>query len=240
MTTAASDVVFQCTAVSSGYGDMTIIRGIDMEVRRGEIVTILGKNGMGKTTLMKTIMGFLPPSSGSIVLFGEDVTGRDPQLLVERGVAYVPQEEAIFQDLTVEDNLRLGMRSDRHFKQGISRIEPWFPVMVKRLRQKAGTLSGGEQKMLLMSRALVSDAKFLLIDEISEGLQPSMVVKIAEVLKGLAKEQGVSMFMAEQNIGLVDRLSDRVALINTGTITERRDLSDDGRGGHQLTELMRL
>ena len=240
MTGEVHDSIFQCSSLSSGYGDMTIIRDIDMEVGRGEIVTILGKNGMGKSTLMKTIMGFLPPSTGSIFLFGEEVTGKDPQLMVERGVAYIPQEAAIFQDLTVEENLRLGMKNDRRLKQGLARIEPWFPVLTKRLRQKAGTLSGGEQKMLLMSRALMSDAKFLLIDEISEGLQPSMVNKIAEVLKNLASQDGVSVFMAEQNIGLVTQISDRVALLNTGAITGWHDLGEGTRNEDRLTNLLRL
>ena len=240
MSVPAAAPAFNCSSVTSGYGDSIVIRDVSIEINKGQIITVLGKNGMGKTTFLKTIMGFLKPTVGKIELFGEDVTGRDPQWLVERGVAYVPQEEAIFQDLTVEDNLRLGVRSDRYLKEGIARIEPSFPVITQRLRQKAGTLSGGEQKMLLMSRALMGRPKLLLIDEISEGLQPTMVLKIVEVLKKLSAEENTSVLMAEQNIRLVNRISDEVALINTGRIVERRVLNDVGRNESELIDLMRL
>lgn len=228
-----------CHAVTSGYGDITIVRDVSLAVPRGGVMTVLGKNGMGKTTLLKTIMGFLVPTGGRIELFGEDATGKEPQWLVERGVAYVPQDEAIFQDLTVEDNLRLGVRADHLLKQGMPRIAEFFPVITERLRQRAGTLSGGEQKMLLMSRALVSNPALLIVDEISEGLQPSMVLTIIEILKRLASQEGTSVLMAEQNIRLVSRVSDAVALIDTGRVAETRALIGEHKE-EDLLELMRL
>lgn len=228
-----------CHAVTSGYGDITIVRDVSLVVAGGSIMTVLGKNGMGKTTLLKTIMGFLTPTEGRIELFGAEATGAEPQWLVERGVAYVPQDEAIFQDLTVEDNLRLGVRADHLLKEAMPRIAEFFPVITERLRQRAGTLSGGEQKMLLMSRALVSNPKLLIVDEISEGLQPSMVLKIIEILRRLASEEGTSVLMAEQNIRLVSRVSDAVALINTGRVAETRALTGEQKE-EDLLELMRL
>ena len=240
MKNSEDNIVLSCASITSGYSDAMVVHDISFQVELGSIYTILGKNGMGKTTLLKTVMGFLKPVSGNLHLLGEDSTGMEPQWLVQRGVAYVPQEAAIFQDLSVEDNLRLGVSRDRYLKRGIEKIASYFPVIPQRLKQKAGTLSGGEQKMLLMSRALMSEPKLLLIDEISEGLQPSMVTRIVEVLKRLASEENTSILMAEQNIGLVSRVSDLVALINIGRIVEERVLADSRRSEDELLSLMKI
>ena len=170
---------------------------------------------------------------------GEDITGQEPQVLVRRGMAYIPQESAIFHDLSVEENLRLGMRSDKDLSAGLEKISAYFPVLPERRRQKAGTLSGGEQKMLLMARALVMEPKLILIDEISEGLQPMMVSRMVEVLGRLTSENGATILMAEQNVNFVSRVSDVVGLIRIGQIASEHNVSDGDFNEEALLETMR-
>src|SRR5262249_7248643 len=155
--------------LEGGYGESPVLRGISFEVRPGEIFAILGKNGMGKTTLLKTIMGFLPPRHGRVEVLGEDVTGWPPYRITRMGVGYVPQEKSIFQDLSVEQNLRLALRSGSVYGASLDAIAGWFPFLRERQGQRAGTLSGGEQKMLLIGRAFLSRPRVVLVDEISEG-----------------------------------------------------------------------
>ncbi|MES1147907.1 MAG: ATP-binding cassette domain-containing protein, partial [Bradyrhizobium guangdongense] len=178
-----SVAVLDIAGLSSGYGEASVVRDVSLDVRPGEIFALLGKNGMGKSTLLKSVMGFLPLHAGRVGLFGNDITGMPPHKVARREIAYTPQEQALFQDLTVEDNLRLGMRDDAAFDAGVKRIGQFFPVLPTRLKQRAGTLSGGEQKMLLVSRALMSKPRLMLVDEISEGLQPSVIERLAGVLR---------------------------------------------------------
>ncbi|MGX2009818.1 ABC transporter ATP-binding protein, partial [Enterobacter asburiae] len=166
--------------LTSGYGTAAVLRNISLSVSKGEIVVVLGKNGMGKTTLLKTIMGFVSPFSGTVSLDGDDVTNIRPHMMARSGVAHTPQEHTLFPDLTVEENLRLGVASNRLFHERLPSLETLFPRMLERLKQRAGTLSGGEQKMLLMSRGLIAQPKLMLIDEVSEGLQPAMVDRMGE------------------------------------------------------------
>ena len=161
--------------LSSGYGEAVVLRNVSLSIRPGEIFALLGKNGMGKSTLLKTVLGFLRAKTGSVKLFGEDITALPTYLIARKAIAYTPQEQTLFQDLTVEENLRLGLRHDRGFTEAIARVSEYFPIIRQRLAQKAGTLSGGEQKMLIVTRALLASPRLTLIDEISEGLQPSMI-----------------------------------------------------------------
>jgi branched-chain amino acid transport system ATP-binding protein len=206
--------------LSSGYGEAIVLRHLSLQVAPREIVAVLGKNGMGKSTLLKSIMGYLPKSGGSVALEGEDVTLLPPHRMARRGVAYIAQEKALFQDLTVEENIRLALRrgDDRRAAMGV--VERCFPFLLKRLRQQAGTLSGGEQKMLLVARALAVRANVLLIDEITEGLQPSVITTLAQVIRDERAEAGTTILLIEQNIAFALAVADRYAVLDRGDIVD--------------------
>ena len=209
--------------VSSGYGEAIVVRDVDLQIRKGEIFVLLGKNGMGKSTLLKTVMGFLRAASGRIRLLGDEITGMPVHLVARRSIAYAPQEKTLFQDITVEENLRLGLRSDKDFPKRLDAVGGLFPVIRQRLKQKAGTLSGGEQKMLLVTRALLSAPQVILVDEISEGLQPSVVQRLAEVLRAEREKRGVAILLVEQNVPFALSIAVRYAVLNIGEIVDRGD-----------------
>ena len=223
-----SPTVLDIADLSSGYGEAIVLRNVSLSIRPGEIFALLGKNGMGKSTLLKTVLGFLPAKAGSIKLFGEDVTSLPTHLIARKAIAYTPQEQTLFQDLTVEDNLRLGLRDDRGFAEGLARVSEYFPIVGKRLSQKAGTLSGGEQKMLIVSRALLGSPRLMMIDEISEGLQPSMIQRLTEILLAERKRTGTAIFVVEQNVPFAFSMADRYAVLKIG------EIADDGVAGDEL------
>jgi ABC-type branched-subunit amino acid transport system ATPase component len=216
----------ELAGVSSGYGEALVLRGLDLTVQPGETFALLGKNGVGKSTLLKTIMGYLPARSGRILVAGAETTGLAPHRIARRSVAYTPQEKALFQDLTLADNLRLVMPNPKDVQVGLDRIASWFPVLRNRLHQRAGTLSGGEQKMLLIARAILPEAKLMLIDEISEGLQPTMVAALVDVLKAEHRRRPVAMLLVEQNVPFALSLADRFAVLKRGEIVARGSVSD--------------
>ena len=218
--------------LESGYDEVPVIVGIDLSLGEGEILTILGKNGMGKSTLLKTIMGFVRISAGTVKIGGEEITGKKPYSIARRSVAYTPQEYTLFQDLTVEENLRLGVSNDRMFADGLDLITEHFPVIPERFKQKAGTLSGGEQRMLLVSRALIAQPRIMLIDEISEGLQPTMVERVANVLKEARRDLGVAILLVEQNLDFALSVADRYAVLKLGEIVDQGNVSDDNAATH--------
>jgi ABC-type branched-subunit amino acid transport system ATPase component len=215
-------------ALEGGYGESPVLRGVTLDVPRGEIFALLGKNGMGKTTLLKTIMGFLPAKKGRVELFGQDVSGWPPYRITRLGVSYVPQEKSIFQDLTVEQNLRLAQRDAAGFDARLETIARWFPVLKARLPQRAGTLSGGEQKMLLIGRALLTGPRLVLVDEITEGLQPAMITRLTAILAEGRREHGLTVVLVEQNVGFALALADRYAVLKAGTVVETGRASDAG------------
>jgi ABC-type branched-subunit amino acid transport system ATPase component len=217
----------ELSGVSSGYGEALVLRDLDLVVRPGEIVALLGKNGMGKSTLLKTIMGYIPARTGSIRVAGAETTGLAPHRVARRSIAYTPQEKALFQDLTLADNLRLVMPDVKSVRTGLDPIANWFPVLRERLRQRAGTLSGGEQKMLLMARALLPEAKLMLIDEISEGLQPTMIAAVLDVLKAESRRRQVAILLVEQNVSFAFSLADRYAVLKRGEIVARGAVVDN-------------
>jgi branched-chain amino acid transport system ATP-binding protein len=214
--------------LQGGYGEAYVLHGIDLEIGRGEIFAILGKNGMGKTTLLKTIMGLLSARQGRVELLGEDVSGWPAYRITRLGVSYVPQEKSIFQDLSVEENLRLALRDVSAFDERLNTVAGAFPILKTRPRQRAGTLSGGEQKMLLIGRALLTRPRLVLVDEISEGLQPAMITRLQNVLMDERRAHGVTVVLVEQNVGFALALADRYAVLKVGTIVESGCTGDPG------------
>jgi ABC-type branched-subunit amino acid transport system ATPase component len=206
--------------LTSGYGSSTVVRGVSMQIAPGEIFALVGKNGMGKSSLLKTILSFLPAWDGAVRLDGRDVTRLAPFRKRALGLAYAPQEKALFQDLSVRDNLRLGLSDDRGFEASLADISGWFPVLTARLSQRAGTLSGGEQKMLIVARGLIAEPRLLLLDEVTEGLQPSVVDRLAEVLAATRRDRGTAMLVVEQHLPFVLGLADRFAVFKRGEVVD--------------------
>jgi branched-chain amino acid transport system ATP-binding protein len=223
--------------LSSGYGEAIVLRAASIEVGEREIVAVLGKNGMGKSTFLKTVMGYLPARTGRVHLFGQDVTGEPPHRVARRAVAFTPQEQAIFQDLTVEENLRLGLPEPRWFDDGLARVGAIFPFLRERRRQRAGTLSGGEQKMLLIARALMARPRLMLVDEITEGLQPSVIQRLAGVFAEERERSGTAMLLVEQNVRFALGVADRWAVLKLGEIVERGASGEAGAAARIETHL---
>lgn len=214
--------------LTSGYGEAMVIHDVSVTVPAGQIVAILGKNGMGKSTLLKTVMGFLPASKGHVRVGGEDVTNLTPYRIARRAIAYSPQDQAIFQDLTVDENLRLGLGMQTDYARGLERVSGFFPFLAQRRRQRAGTLSGGEQKMLLVARALLSRPRLMLVDEISEGLQPSVIQRLADVLRGEREALGLGILLIEQNVRFALKVADRFAVLKRGEIVDSGSATESG------------
>ena len=221
------NAVLDIADVSSGYGTSMVVHDATLTIAPGEIVALVGKNGMGKSSLLKTVLGFLPARSGSIKLMGQDVTALAPHFRRRLALAYAPQEQALFQDLSVRENLRLGLINDAGFEQRLAMVARWFPVLTSRLRQRAGTLSGGEQKMLIVARGLIAEPRLFLLDEVTEGLQPSVVDRVAEVLALTRRELGTAMLVVEQHIPFVLGLADRFAVFKRGEIVDTGLIDDE-------------
>lgn len=211
--------------LSAGYlKGSRVLDGISLAIGKGEAVALLGRNGMGKSTLLKTIAGQIRPQSGQIRLEGQDIAGLPSYLIARAGMGYVPQGRDIFGDFTVEDNLRMGLLG----KPGLGHAPPsWafemFPILAERRAQRAGTMSGGQQQQLAIMRALVGAPSLLLLDEPSEGIQPSIVHDIGMTLKAYARERNLAILLVEQNIDLVSILATRALFIENGRIVEETD-----------------
>lgn len=213
----------------SGYGAIDVVNSVSLTVMSGEILVLLGKNGMGKTSLLKTILGLLPLRAGAVLIDNNPVVGLSSSQLIGAGVGYAPQEQPLFQDLSIKDNLRLAVANRRDFAAALERLVQYFPFLGDRLAQKAGTLSGGEQKMLVLGRALMLQPRLLLVDEISEGLQPSVVDRIAAVLRQEREASGTTMLIVEQNLDFALKVGDRWAVIKQGEIDDEGPVSGDAR-----------
>ncbi|HEX7192631.1 MAG TPA: ABC transporter ATP-binding protein [Thermoanaerobaculia bacterium] len=201
------------------YGQIEALHGIDLEVNEGEIVTLIGANGAGKTTTLRTISGLLKPRHGSVHFHGNDITGVKPHVITAKGISHVPEGRGIFANLTVSDNLELGayLRKDKVTKQEYDRIFTLFPIIKERLKQNAGTLSGGEQQMLATSRALMSKPQVLLLDEPSLGLAPQLVQAIFRVIREINAE-GTTILLVEQNAHMALVTAHRGYVMETGRI----------------------
>lgn len=223
-----NQVALSVEGVTSGYRASIVLRDLSLSVERGEAVALLGKNGMGKTTLLKTIMGYLPTRTGAIRADGLDITRLPPHRIARAGIAYAPQEHALFQDLSIRDNLRLGLPKASAFDERFAEILLIFPVFKSRLRQNAGTLSGGEQKMLLVARALMMRPSIILLDEITEGLQPSVIDRLAEALLWERGRHGTTLLLIEQHVPFALKVADRYAVLKQGEIIEQGGAKDAG------------
>jgi branched-chain amino acid transport system ATP-binding protein len=204
-------------SVSCAYGAVQVLDDVSFEVGPGEIVGLLGRNGAGKTTTMKAIMGLVPARAGTITLEGTELTALKAHQVPRLGVAYVPQGRGLFSGLSVEENLRMGMLVRDSGPEVLDEVLQLFPVLTERLRQRAGTLSGGEQQMLATARALCLGPKVLLLDEPSEGLMPMLVDRLLETIKGLTG-RGISILIVEQKVDAALRVADRIVFMENGTI----------------------
>jgi branched-chain amino acid transport system ATP-binding protein len=203
-----------------GYGTIPALHGIDLDVQQGEIVTLIGANGAGKTTTLRTISGLLKPRVGEVSFKGETITGVKPHVITARGISHVPEGRGIFSNLTVQDNLELGayLRKDKIAQSEYDRVFSLFPVLKQRIKQSAGTLSGGEQQMLAISRALMAKPTVLLLDEPSLGLAPQMVQTIFRVIREINAE-GTTILLVEQNAHMALVTAHRGYVMETGRIT---------------------
>ncbi|GGM36881.1 ABC transporter ATP-binding protein [Dactylosporangium sucinum] len=210
--------------VVSGYNRVRVLNGVDVCVQAGERVVVLGRNGMGKTTLAKTIVGLLPTGSGSVYLDGANITSLPAYRRTWAGIGYVPQGRGLFPRLTVEENLRIGLHGSRPKSKTISDdIYDYFPVLRQRRNQAAGTLSGGEQQQLAIGRALVGRPSVLILDEPSEGIQPNLVTAITDRLKSLATDHRMAVLLIEQNLDAARRFAQRCLFIEKGTVVHTCD-----------------
>ena len=203
------------------YGDIVCLRGVSLQVRPGEIVTLIGANGAGKSTTLKAISGLVAPRQGSIRFEGRDIGGLGPDVIVSLGLVHVPEGRRVFPQLSVEDNLRAGaylVRDRGRNRRTMQGVYQRFPRLWERRKQLAGTLSGGEQQMLAFGRALMSEPKLLMLDEPSLGLAPLMVEEVLRSIRTF-REAGVTVFLVEQNANLALRLADRAYVMETGVVT---------------------
>ncbi len=204
--------------LTAGYGKMPILHGVTLEVRHGEMVSVIGPNGAGKSTAFKTIVGFLRPSDGRVVFDGQDITGLRPDQVLHRGLAYVPQGRIVFPQMTVLENLEMGAyieRDGRRIREALERVYALFPILAARRRQRAGTMSGGEQQMVAIGRALMTTPKLVLLDEPSLGLSPKFVALIFERLSEM-KRAGYTLMVVEQNAARALAVADRGYVLELG------------------------
>lgn len=239
-----SGALLEVRNLESYYGPVLAIRGISLDVPEGAIVCVLGANGAGKTTLLKTISGVLTPEKGEVRFAGEPIARREPDAIVRRGIAHVPEGREIFPLLSVAQNLAMGAytRLDNAVAADTERVVDYFPVLLERMTQPAGTLSGGQQQMLAVARGLMARPKLMLLDEPSLGLSPMLVRAIFDVIRRLNQEHGISVLLVEQNARLALEVADFGYVMETGRIVldgpaealkESRDIQEFYLGGNQ-------
>ena len=215
------DVILALANVESAYGPIKAIRGVSLRVKRGEIVTVLGSNGAGKSTILKTICGIIDPSRGSIGFKGESITALDPALIVRRGISHVPEGREVFPLLSVRDNLLMGAytRNDRDaVARDMQMAYGYFPILRERASQEAGLLSGGQQQMLAISRALMAAPELMLLGEPSLGLSPKLTREIFEIVVRINRERGTTMLLVEQNANMALNVADHGYVLENGRI----------------------
>jgi branched-chain amino acid transport system ATP-binding protein len=212
--------MLQINDINVYYGNIQAIRGVSLEINEGEIVTLIGANGAGKSTLLKTISGLLKPKNGDILFEGQSISGKVAQAIVKRGLSHVPEGRRVFANMTVEENLELGayLRKDKKgIQEDFEKVYNLFPRLLERRKQQSGTLSGGEQQMLAMGRALMARPRLLLLDEPSMGLAPLLVKTIFRIIQEI-NQTGTTILLVEQNANMALSIADRAYVIETGKI----------------------
>jgi len=231
-------VLLRAESITAGYGKMAILHDVTVEVRAGEMVSVIGPNGAGKSTAFKTIVGFLRPSGGRVHFDGQDIAGLRPDQVLHRGLAYVPQGRIVFPQMTVLENLEMGAyieRDGRRVREALERVYGLFPILAERRSQKAGTMSGGEQQMVAIGRALMTTPKLILLDEPSLGLAPKFVSLIFDKLVEM-KRAGYTMMVVEQNAAKALAVADRGYVLELG----RNRFEGTGRALLEDPEVKRL
>ncbi len=214
-----AEPILAAEGLRAGYATGDVLQGVGLEVGAGEIVGVLGRNGVGKSTLIRTLIGLLPARFGRIRYKGEDITGEGANLRARRGIGYVPQGREIFPHMSVMDNLRMGgfVNAGRG-EFALEEVLGWFPFLRERLRQRGGTLSGGQQEMLAIARALVNGPDLMLLDEPSDGVQPSIVQEIGDFFSALVRRKPIGVLLVEQNIDLVQTAAHRAYVMDKGRV----------------------
>jgi len=216
--------LLEVDSIHTYYGQSHVLQGVSLDLDAGEVVALLGRNGVGKTTTMRSILQLTPPREGSIRFKGEELVGEETYEVAKAGVGWIPEDRRMFPRLTVEENLKASIPNTDNIETGLRTVHETFPILGERESQEAGTLSGGQQQMLAIARGLVGDNELLLVDEPSEGLAPQIVADVAEAL-GRAAEQ-VPILLVEQKLSLALDLSDRYYVMDHGTIVDRGDSAD--------------
>jgi branched-chain amino acid transport system ATP-binding protein len=211
--------VLEVRGLSAGYGPRQVVFDVDFSVGKGEIVTILGHNGAGKTTTLKSVFGLIRPLSGSVLYRGQEIVGRAPVENVREGISLTPPERFVFPDLSVLNNLKLGgisEKSEERRRERLERVYEMFPILKERAKQLAGTMSGGQQRMVGLGIALMGDPELMLLDEPSLGLAPSLVDQLMDTVRTLADERGISVLLLEQNVAVALEHADRAYIMRSG------------------------
>lgn len=223
MTAVGAAPAIKIKDLSTGYAGVPVVRGLNLHVNAGEVVALLGPNGAGKTTTLLTISGLVPVIEGSVAVLGTEIRKGRAYAVARRGLAHVPEDRSLFYQLTVRENIRLGRRGG---DIDMDRIFDYFPELKKLLKRRAGLLSGGEQQMLALGRALASDPKVMLVDEMSLGLAPVIVERLLPVLRRIADERGTAILIVEQHVHLALEVSDRAYVLTHGSLMLEGDAAD--------------
>ena len=214
------EALLEVRALRGGYGGKPVLQGVDLDVREGEIVAVIGRNGVGKTTLLRTVMGLLPASAGSVRFRGAELGRLAAHRRARLGIGYVPQGREVFPRMTVEENLRVGEQiSGRAAPEDYAEVYALFPILEERRAQRAGTLSGGQQQQLAIGRVLVGRPGLILLDEPSEGIQPNIVQEIGRIAVALNRRTGVTVVLVEQNLDLIRAMAGRCYVMDKGRVT---------------------
>jgi branched-chain amino acid transport system ATP-binding protein len=240
----SGDELLSIANVECAYGPVKALRGVSLKVEKGRIATVLGSNGAGKSTILKTISGVLDPLRGSIRFKGEEIAGMEPERIVRKRLCHVPEGREVFPMLSVQENLLMGAYT-RHDSDGVARdmetIHGYFPILKERQKQPAGLLSGGQQQMLAISRALMADPELILLDEPSLGLSPRLTQEIFDIVVRINRDRGTSILLVEQNVNMALRIADYGYVLENGRLVmedrcsrlrEREDIREAYLGGH--------